>query len=65
MEQLPAHHRNKTKQMYAKLDAYKKYGAPKIPHIPMTKHEMNIARNLFCEGYDFPDQSEIFSQETG
>ena len=49
--------------LYAKLDNFKKYGAPRIPHIPLSKEEMDIASGLFCEGYDFPCKSQIFKHE--
>ena len=49
--------------LYVKLDNFKKYGAPKIPHIPLTIDEMETAGKLFCEGYDFPEEHEIFSHE--
>ena len=51
------------KILYAQLDTFKKYGPPRIPHITLSKQEMIIARDLFYEGYDFPDKSQIFSNE--
>ena len=46
--------------LYMKLQAFKKYGPPSIPHIPYSKDEMQLATNLFFEGSDLPDQNEVY-----
>ena len=46
--------------LHANLETYRQCGAPKIPHIPMTKEEMAILSNSFCGGFGVPDRSEIF-----
>ena len=46
--------------LHANLETYRQCGAPKIPHIPMTKEEMAIICNLFCDELGIPDESVIF-----
>ena len=46
--------------LLVKLETYKHCGAPKIPHIPMTKEEMAIVCNSFCGELGIPDNPEVF-----
>ena len=46
--------------LHANLETYRQCGAPKIPHIPMTKEEMTIICNSFCGEHGIPEKSEIF-----
>ena len=49
--------------LYTKLDNFKRFGPPRIPHIPLSKAEMEYATDLFHEEFEISDKCEIFYDE--
>ena len=45
------------KILYTQLNNYKLFGAPKIPHIPLTKSEINHVRSELFDELNFCEQS--------
>ena len=50
--------------LYTKLDNFRRFGPPRIPHIPLLSKEREFASELFHDEFELPEEVKIFDDDS-